>query len=679
MKRIFTVLTLLLCIFTAYASESFGKAVESSRKRFRVNTTKTVNIRMSPSKSGQRVTVAHDGDYIYGNDPEIVVGDGVKWLKFYQEGEGYRYIAYSYLSEEVNPYYVEPIIETPKESVSFEWLPIVFLILFAIVSVFSIFYFGRKAFLKYGWSGDQWYDVFLLGLKRDNGMKRMWVFNPNPYLSFSGLSGTIVGSFLATFLIILVIALITLVFFYIVGGLLWVLIILGWILVVGGALVLFIGKSGYGLIGLLGIPVIAYQDDLSDAASNMFDKGVELFNSMNPIELCIGIVLSYWKIALYIAITPLVVFLAIALIWLLIAGMVSLYESIVMSRYNVKHPCPSCGRPSEPAQYVIGRNSDGSPMVLPVHLRPGVYGIFHLRAPYSGQKLPTLFLNGKDKLERICPHCQTSIKADVGQEKHIAVAGVAQSGKTTLLYRIIAELERNYGASITDNMGVNHATIDRFLSRIKDGAEMAEYPPKTSESRHRSIQMMLQHKGAAIPYKLYLNDLAGEMFTADSNKAEDAPFFKNTNVILFIIDPMTMRSSDLQFGDDFSDWYKNNVGQQSDNSGKIDVEMALDVLKNTIEKHRKNKADIKNIPLMVLLTKADTGYLDNIDAHSSESIRTFLQNEMGLDKFVYMASTSFRDITYYAVSAKSKVEEEISGVDTVIHDLFEKLKIEWKD
>ena len=190
MKRLFTVLTLLLCVFTAYASESFGKAVESSQKRFRVNTTKTVNIRMSPSKSGQRVTVAHDGDYIYGNDPEIVVGDGVRWLKFYQEGEGYHYIAYSYLSEEVNPYYVEPIIETPKESVSFEWLPIVFLILFAIVSVFSIFYFGRKAFLKYGWAGEKWYDVFLLGLKRDNGMKRMWVFNPNPYLTFSGLSGT---------------------------------------------------------------------------------------------------------------------------------------------------------------------------------------------------------------------------------------------------------------------------------------------------------------------------------------------------------------------------------------------------------------------------------------------------------------------------------------------------------
>lgn len=679
MRRIITILTLLLCVVSAYASESFGKPIETSQKRFRVNTSKTVNIRMSPSKSGKRVTVAHDGDYIYGNNPEVVVGDGVRWLKFYQQGEGYRYIAYSYLTEEVNPLYVEPKVETRQETTSFEWLPIVFLILFAIVSLFSIIFFGRKAYRKYGWVGDKWYDVFLLGLKKDNGMKRMWVFNPNPYLSFSGLSGTIVGSFLATFLLILLIALITLVFFYIVGGLLWVLIIAGWILVIGGALVLIVGKSGYGLIGILGIPILVYQEDLSDAASNMFDKGVELFNSMNPIELCVGIVMSYWKIALIIAVAPLAIFLAIALVWLLIASLVSLYESIVMSRYNVKHPCPNCGLPSEPAQYVIGRNSDGTPRVLPVHLRPGVYGIFTIRAPYTGQKLPTLFLNGKDKLERLCPHCETSIKADVGQEKHVAVAGVAQSGKTTLLYRIIAELERNFEAIITDNMGVNHATIDRFVTHIKNGSEMEEYPPKTSESRHRSIQMMLKHQGAAIPYKLYLNDLAGEMFTADSNKAEDAPFFKNTNVILFIIDPMTMRASDLEFGDDFAAWYKDNVGQQSENSGKIDVEMALDILKNTIEKHRNNKADIKNIPLMILLTKADTGYLKDIDTHSSDEIKAFIQEQMGLDKFVYMASTSFSDITYYAVSAKAQVADDISGVESVIHDLFAKLKIEWKD
>lgn len=636
---------------------------------------------MSPSKNGKCIATARDGDYIYGDNPEVVVGDGIKWLKFYQQGEDYHYIAYSYLSEEVNPFYVEPKVGKHKESVRFEWLPIVFLILFAMISASSIFCIGKRVYRKYRWagnSGNKWYDIFFLGLKRDNEIKRMWVFNPNAYLTSSALTGSIAGSFVATFLLILVIALVALVFFYIVGGLLWVLIIVGWILVVGGALILFFGKDAYGLIGLLGIPVLIYQDDLIEAANNLFERGAGIFNKMNPLELCTSIVISYWKPALAIAATPFIVFLAIALVWLLISGLVSLYETIVMSRYNVKHPCPVCGRPSEPAKYVIGYNPDGTARLLPVQLRPGIYGIFSIRAPYTGQNLPTLFLNGKDKLERICPHCQTLIKADVGQEKHVAVAGVAQSGKTTLLYRIIAELERNYNAVITDNMGLNHATIDRFVNHIKNGAEMREYPPKTAESRHRSIQMILQHKGAIIPYKIYLNDLAGEMFTAENNKAEDAPFFKNTNVILFIIDPMTMRVSDLEFSSDFAEWYASNVGEQSDNAGKVDVETALDILKNTIENHR-NKADIKNIPLMVILTKIDTGYMKDIETLTSDKIRSFMQEQMGLNKFVYMASTSFRDITYYAVSAKSRVADDVSGIASVIRDLLAKLKIDWDD
>ena len=81
---------------------------------------------------------------------------------------------------------------------------------------------------------------------------------------------------------------------------------------------------------------------------------------------------------------------------------------------------------------------------------------------------------------------------------------------------------------------------------------------------------------------------------------------------------------------------------------------------------------------MVLLVKADTGYINDSYTHTSDEIRSFLQNQMGLDKFVYMASTSFNDVSYYSVSAKVQVENDISGIDTILHDLFSKLKIEWE-
>lgn len=678
MKKLILFFSALFFCLLPLAGASYGGSVDKSLYRFRVNTSSSVFMRESPSKYGTKAGIAYDGDYIYCSYPEVVTGSGIEWLKFYQDGEGYRYIAYSYLTKESNPNTntddsgsaqgVQP------QQRSYGWLYIVFLSLFAAITIVALIIIARSlcpygGYMKY----------FLLGWSDKTGLRKMMVFNPNAYMTFLGITGTVLGSFITTFFIILMIAFIMLCLSYIGGILLWIVLIIGWILLVGGILMVVCGQFWGILVGLIGLPVVVNGDWFKDTAAYLFDAGVAMFSALNPWDLCVDIVITYWKVVLIAAAAPLALFLAVALLWLLVAGVVSLYEKIVMRRYNVKHPCPNCGYPSEPAKYIAGRTEDGTPITLPVHLQPGMYGIFSIVAPL-GQgkyvKLPTLFLNGKDKLERICPHCNTVIHADMGQEKHIAVAGVAQSGKTTLLYRIIAELQRKYSAQITDNMGVNHTVISKFVDGIKSGNEMTEYPQKTTEMRHRSIQLMLSHKGASVPYKVYLNDLAGEMFTAESNRSDDAPFFRNTDLILFIIDPETMRASDLTFGAEFEEWYSKNVGKQSDVSGKIDLELALDILKNTIEKHRKRKSDIKNIPLLLVLTKADTGYLKDTDSSSPEALKNFIENEMGLGKFLYTAVTSFTDVTYWAVSAKSGADTEISGVNALINAIVEKLDIE---
>lgn len=54
----------------------------------------------------------------------------------------------------------------------------------------------------------------------------------------------------------------------------------------------------------------------------------------------------------------------------------------------------------------------------------------------------------------------------------------------------------------------------------------------------------------------------------------------------------------------------------------------------------------------------------------------FIEYDPYYDSF-RVASTSFSDVSYHAVSAKTKVFDEISGVDALIHDLFVKLKIDW--
>lgn len=680
MKKLFFVLSLLFVALSVFARD-YGLEPEVSKYRFRVKAKSYITIRKSPSKKATALGKAYKGDYIYCNSPEIIPKEGSDWLCFYQHDEHeYHYVLASYLTQEENPFYVEPDTHDKDKDSPFNisWMPTLFFILFALNSILFVIYRARKKYKKYSYTGEPWSHIFFLGLRRENGLRKMWVFNKNPYQTLLEFFGTVVGAFVFTFLALLVIGTIILCVYYVLGGLLWVLIILGWILLVGCGLAVFSGLI-FALIGVfIGIWIVSSAGTLSETASYLFSKGVLMLQSFNVWDLCVNIVTEYWLIILLVVTAPIILFLVVAVLWLLLAGLVSMYESIVMARYNVKHPCPICGKPSEPARYVIGRDpSTGERMYLPVPLRPGVYGIFSITIPDTGQKLPTLFLNGKDKLERQCPHCSSIVKADVGQEKHVAFAGVAQSGKTTLLYRIIAELMRTYKAKITDNMGVEHVAIEKFIKSIRGGEEIVDYPPKTAENRHRSIQMMLGHDGASIPYKLYLNDLAGEMFTATNNRVSDAPFFRNTNVILFIVDPMTMRSSDLDFGANFASWYSQNVGNKADNAGKVDLDMALNVLKNTIEHHRKSKS-IHDVSLMVVLVKADSGYLGNINTSDSKAIRGFVDQEMGLGRFLYTAETSFSDVSYYAVSAKTQANNRMSGMKFFLQSLLKKLKLDVK-
>ena len=94
MKKLILFFSALFFCLLPLAGASYGGSVDKSLYRFRVNTSSSVFMRESPSKYGTKAGIAYDGDYIYCSYPEVVTGSGIEWLKFYQDGEGYRYIAY---------------------------------------------------------------------------------------------------------------------------------------------------------------------------------------------------------------------------------------------------------------------------------------------------------------------------------------------------------------------------------------------------------------------------------------------------------------------------------------------------------------------------------------------------------------------------------------------------------
>ena len=635
------------------------------------------------------------GDYVYVDTDSLYYNGGEAWVKISGLDE---YVLSHLLTIEDNPYYKPQnsgnILESKASIFKFgfynlpKWLAVTILCVWILISLILCLTLSNfRLDLRWCPPKKNPVEIYSPDPEYGYGQSKVLFFSRAPYRLFL----TIAGYFLLAFVI-------TIILFIIIGALVWLFTWIGRILLVGLFWIIFIGLivGGIGLVlnALFGdegrfwslilcwipiylaIKVGAWREDVSDYGFMMTEWGTAIFTTFNIFDLAIYIVKTYWLTALLISVTPLLLFVGAAALFMVFAGGLMLYESIKMKRYNVTHPCPFCGEHSEPAVYL----SDGIPLHVP--LRPSVWGLYNIKHPVTGEKMPTLFLNGKDRLERRCAHCDGLISANIGAEKHIAVAGVPNSGKSTLLYRIISELCRmqvgnEHICRFTDSMGEDETSAKAFLESIKDGQEMNYFPEKTAEGRHKSIQLLAQNPHGTLPYRLYVNDIAGEMFTSTNNQYEDAPFFKNTNVLIFALDPFTMKANELEFSSKFASWYKKNVGDKNDLDGKVDLDEAFTALVNTINKYKKG-SDFSKIKLMITYVKTDTGYLNRVsDKNDSALLREFAISDMGLESLITKLELNGFDISYHAISASDNVSK--SNISTYISDILDNLGISFKN
>ena len=703
MKKLLLLLVSLVVALGLNAAE-YGKDKNACPVRYTVTSGEVV-VRAKTDMKAKRVRTISGGDIVYVDKEERIAANGVQWVRI--SGEE-AYIPVRMLTVENNPNYVHKVVKQVKTKslVRFGFFDLPRWLAWTLLSVWIALAFALCLAMSLGGGFPRfggvctrpYFSRFIPDSDNEArinavyglyGMRKILFFNKEPYLTFLYIA-----------LIFLITFVVTILLFMLIGGLIWgacwvgkiLLVILYWLILIGGygggaAAVLYAIFGGDGclekIVGVaLGGVLIAVAVAIGDAQDAMYNAGTvmvgwgnKVFEVFNVFSLSLYIIKTYWFTALLIAVAPLALFLVCAILFLSFAGILILWENARMKRFNIENPCPICGKVSEPAIYL----SHGVDHPLPVHLHPGVWGLFHIVHPATGEKMPTLFHAGKSHLRRRCASCGAVIDANVGTERHLALAGVSGSGKSTLLHRTIAEMLRlKVGSrnvcSYTDEANVKREGVldfDVIDSMRKDGGKLLDAEDrivKTGIRRMRSVQLNVANPHRAFPYRLFVNDVAGEVFSVEGENKEISAFLLNTDVLVLVIDPFTLDPARLRMSDRMSGWMAKNVSDSGD-------EVKQDILEaaQTLVRLSKHYGRGKQISLFLTLGKIDSGYLNGIDKTDAKALEMFVRKDLGMGNVIQLLQNEFKDITYHAVSATEAADK--SGITAFVADIFRSLGI----
>lgn len=526
---------------------------------------------------------------------------------------------------------------------------LVFFVVLALISLIVALIFVNKA---YGLFENYWGEV------QDDGMKKIWFYNSEPYFKTGAIFGITIASFIAAIIIMFLFGCIVWGLFWLIKLIFWAIIIIGWIMLVGGILAL-LGKKGAGCLPLiLGALIVAYQEKLEEWGEMFVEWGEETLDTLNLFEWLVSIYHAYGiTIALIIA-APFACFAALALVLIIISQILRFVEFVVMKIYRVNRPCPHCGS-TDGFEYIV----DGKPYT--VDLEPGMYGIFHHTNRLTDTRVPTMLLNGKAQLTRRCTKCgeYTNQTGDniIGTDVHIGVVGERSSGKSYMLYSALALLQERLDETFDQVDATRNNNIEDVMTRVRnlDGIQTQV------KNLYKAIQMKLKMKLRPMPYHMFFYDVAGEMFNIDTQNNQSAlDFYTNVKSVVYVIDPtnVDLTVAGVSASEQFTKWQT----EKYNDSEKYNAEATMAKLMSILEN---NGRDTKDIALYVVCTKKDLGYFEAFgysQSPSSDVVRTFIRNELGLYNLGNTMESAFRSVDYTAVSVTDDNKD-------ALYDLFVKV------
>lgn len=233
-------------------------------------------------------------------------------------------------------------------------------------------------------------------------------------------------------------------------------------------------------------------------------------------------------------------------------------------------------------------------------LIPGPYGTFRRRCQ-CGQKLPTLFLFGRNRLPAVCPHesCRRPLSAALGTlpNLHVPVVGGPAAGKTSFLMANMVELSAQTTSGKL-SLKFPEKKDERLFESCRAAFAAGTVVGKTAEYSPDAFLVRLgdsRGKNAL----LYVYDAAGELYQ-QRDVLQSHQYYSYTHGILFLVDPFSLPQVRTDNESSLT-----QIASQVRPSEELPQDV-YDRMISTLREFSKMGKIFRKQPMAVVVTKSDT-------------------------------------------------------------------------
>lgn len=352
---------------------------------------------------------------------------------------------------------------------------------------------------------------------------------------------------------------------------------------------------------------------------------------------------------------------------LLVAGLLRLVEYASMAWRGIFVACPHAGCYKRISLPVYICPSCGAEHV---RLIPGSYGVLSRRCS-CGNRLPTLFLLGRNELPSRCPHagCKRPLNEAIGVTRniHLPIVGGPACGKTTFLMASMEQLtERAKAGAVA--LDFPEKPDERLFEQSARALHCGQILQKTTELSPDAFQVRITDRSDRAVL-LYAYDAAGELYST-SDRLGSHEYYSYGHGIIFLIDPFSLPLLQGNLGSKLA-----AVRDDVRPSGEPPQDV-YDRMVRTLRALRGNGRDGSKQPVAVVLTKCDalgvdadlaqrarsiagstdTANRDSRIASESAAVRDWLV-EQGQGNLVRGIEHDFRHLRYFSCSALGRIPD----------------------